>query len=208
LRAVFAPSGVVITEDAVLLVEPAVAAAGFVAAFRAVFRFPFFLAALLAGFFSDFFFPLLPAALLFFFFFAAFLAFLFLAIQTSVEGYETDTPNPTIGRGLFNRRGNPRRIEFLCCHAGEQILIQDVGVELDPPIPHDRRSFSVHCRATKLIHVTPSTENAYIEQVPEKYTAFQAVLESQPEPVVPRSLALGHAMHVVTVLRKPRPSPN
>jgi len=90
-----------------VVVIPAVAAAGFVAAFLAVFRFAFFLADFLAGLFNDFFFPLLPAALLFFFFFAAFLAFLFLAISTSVEGYETNAPHPTIGHGLFNRRGPP-----------------------------------------------------------------------------------------------------
>src|SRR5207342_1478115 len=101
-RAVFAPSGVAAMDDA-MVVDPAAAAAGFVAAFLAVFRFAF-LAGLLADFFSDFFFPLLPAALLFFFFFAAFFAFLFLAIVASVQGYETNAPRPPIGHGLFNRR--------------------------------------------------------------------------------------------------------
>src|SRR5882672_6498838 len=51
-RAVFAPSGVVAIEDTVV-VDPAIAAACFVAAFLAVFRFDFFPAAFLAGFFSD-----------------------------------------------------------------------------------------------------------------------------------------------------------
>jgi hypothetical protein len=206
-RAVFAPSGVASIGDATV-VDPAVAAAGFVAAFLAVFRFAVFLAAFLAGFFSDFFFPLLPAALLFFFFFAAFLAFLFLAMRASGKSYESDAPSPTIGHGLFNRRGDPRRIEFLCCHAGEQILVEDVGIELDPCIPHDRRCFPVHRSATELIHVTPDAENADVEQVPEKHAALQAILESQPKPVVPRCLAFGHAMHVVTVTANRGPSPN
>jgi fructose-specific phosphotransferase system IIC component len=78
LRAVFAPSGVAVIEDAVPA-DPAIAA-GFVVAFLADFRFAFFLAAFLAGFFSDFLLPLLRTALLFFFFFAAFLPFLFLAM--------------------------------------------------------------------------------------------------------------------------------
>lgn len=77
-----------------MLIDPAVAAAGFVAAFLAVFRFAFFFAALLAGFFNDFLFVLRPAALLFFFFFAAFLLFLFLAIVASVESCETQRPRP------------------------------------------------------------------------------------------------------------------
>lgn len=78
-RAVFAPSGVAVIEDP-MLVDPAVAGAGFAAAFLAVFRLAFFLAAFLAGFFNDFLFPFLPAALFFFFFLAAFLPFLFLAM--------------------------------------------------------------------------------------------------------------------------------
>jgi len=90
-----------------VVVDPAVAAAGFGAALLADFRFAFFLAAFLAGFFSDFFFAFLPGALFFFFFFAAFFAFLFLAIVTSVESYEAEALRPLIGHGLFNRRGNP-----------------------------------------------------------------------------------------------------
>ena len=83
-RAVFAPSGVAVVEvDAVA--DPVIAAAVFVAALLAVFRFAFFLAAFLAGFFNDALFPFLFAALLFFFFFAAFLPFLFFAILASVE---------------------------------------------------------------------------------------------------------------------------
>jgi hypothetical protein len=84
-RAVFAPSGAAIEDAAV--VDPAVAAACFVAAFLAVFRFAFFLAAFLAGFFNDLRFVFLPVALFFFFFFAAFLAFLFCAIVASVKNY-------------------------------------------------------------------------------------------------------------------------
>jgi len=48
-RAVFAPSGVVAIEDAVV-VDPAIAAACFVAAFLAVFRFDFFLGGFSRGF--------------------------------------------------------------------------------------------------------------------------------------------------------------
>lgn len=77
-----------------MLIDPAVAAGGLVAAFLAVFRFAFFFAALLAGFFNDFLLALRPAALLFFFFFAAFLLFLFLAIVASVESCETQSPRP------------------------------------------------------------------------------------------------------------------
>ena len=90
-----------------MVVDPAVAAAGFGAALLADFRFAFFLAAFLAGFFSDFFFAFRPAALFFFFFLAAFFAFLFLAIVTSVESYEAEALRPPIGHGLFNRRGSP-----------------------------------------------------------------------------------------------------
>jgi hypothetical protein len=78
-RAVFAPSGVAAIDDPVL-VDPAIAAAGLVAAFLAALRFAFFLAAFLAGFFNDFLLPFLAGALFFFFFFAAFLPFLFLAM--------------------------------------------------------------------------------------------------------------------------------
>jgi hypothetical protein len=77
-----------------VLIDPAVAAVGFGAALRAVFRFALFLAALLAGFFDDFLFALRPTALLFFFFFAAFLLFLFLAIVASVDSCETQRPQP------------------------------------------------------------------------------------------------------------------
>jgi hypothetical protein len=104
LRAVFAPSEVAAIDDA-MPVDPAVAAAGFVAAFLAVFRFALFLTAFLAGFFSDFLFALLPAALLFFFFFAAFLPFLFLAIVASIKGYRIS--RPPIGLESFKRRGSP-----------------------------------------------------------------------------------------------------
>ena len=90
-----------------MLVDPAVAAAGFGAVFLAVFRFAFFLAALFAGFFSDFLFAFLPAALLFFFFFAAFLPFLFLAIVASVEVYEANTPSPSIGHGYSTAGERP-----------------------------------------------------------------------------------------------------
>jgi hypothetical protein len=85
--------------------DPAVAAGVFAATLLAVFRLAFFFAPFLAGFFNDFLFPLLPAALFFFFFFAAFLLFLFLAISASVESYETKAPDPPIGYGPFNRRG-------------------------------------------------------------------------------------------------------
>lgn len=100
LRAVFAPSGVVIIEDAVPA-DPAVAD-GFVAAFLAVFRFAFFLADFLAGLLSAFLF-LLPAALFFFFFFAAFLLFLFFAISASVQSCEK-TFGPAPRDGPFNPR--------------------------------------------------------------------------------------------------------
>jgi hypothetical protein len=94
-------------------VDPVMAAAGFVAAFLAVFRFAFFLAdfflaAFFADFFNDFLFPFRFAALLFFFFFAAFLPFLFLAIPASVQSYETGARSPPIGQGLFNHRGKLR----------------------------------------------------------------------------------------------------
>jgi hypothetical protein len=87
-------------------VDPVMAAAGFVAAFLAVFRFAFFLAdfflaAFFADFFNDFLFPFRFAALLFFFFFAAFLPFLFLAIAASIQSYETDARSPSIGQGAI-----------------------------------------------------------------------------------------------------------
>ena len=197
-RAVLAPSGVAAIEDAVV-VDPAVAAAGFGAAFLAVFRFAFFLPAFLAGFFSDFLFAFRPAALFFFFFFAAFFAFLFLAIVTSVESYETEAPRPSTGQGLFNRPGSPWRIEFLGRPAGQQVLVQDVGIELNSSVPHDRRRLRIHRGATKLVDIAPDAERPEIDKIPQEHAAFQPVLEPQPEPVVPGSLALGHAMHVVTV---------
>src|SRR6267142_6144446 len=95
------------------------------------------------------------------------------------------------GTGLFNRRRYPRRIEFLSCHAREQVLVQDVGIELNPSLPNDRRGFSIHRSATKSIHVTPSAEVPHIEQIPQKHAALQAVLELQPELVVPRRFAIG-----------------
>jgi hypothetical protein len=157
-RAVLAPSGVAAIEDVV--VDPAVAAAGFGAAFLAVFRFAFFLAAFLAGFFSDFLFAFRPTALFFFFFFAAFFAFLFLAIVASVESYEAETPRPSTGQGLFNRRGNPRRTEFLGRSAGQQILVQDVGIELNSSIPDNRRRLPVYRGATELVDIAPGAERS------------------------------------------------
>ena len=96
--------------EGAVAVDPAIAAAGLVAAFLAAFllgfaffRAAFLLAAFFAGFFNDLRLAFFFAALLFFFFFAAFLPFLFFAMTASIKSYETT--NPPVGGAGYSTAG-------------------------------------------------------------------------------------------------------
>src|SRR3989454_476878 len=75
-------------------------------------------------------FPFLSCCSPFFLFLCRFLASSLLCHDWPPSRVMKQRTRP-LRRGLFNRRGKPRRIEFLSCPAEQQVLVQNVGIELE-----------------------------------------------------------------------------
>src|SRR5229473_4415790 len=72
-------------------------------------------------------------------------------------------------------------------------MIEDVGVEPDAALPGDRRRLRVDADLFELAHVAPQLEGADLEEIAEEHAALEAVLETQPQPIVLFRLARGHS---------------
>src|SRR6266481_9705678 len=79
-------------------------------------------------------------------------------------------------------------------------MIEDVGVEPDAALPGDRRRLRIDADLFELAHVAPQLEGADLEEIAEEHAALEAVLETQPQPVVLFRLARGHSVHLAPVL--------
>src|SRR3954466_5839951 len=65
-----------------------------------------------------------------------------------------------------------------------QVLIEDIAVEPDAPLPGDGGGVGIDADFLELAHVAPQLEGADLEEVAEEHAALEAVLEAQPQLVV------------------------
>src|SRR5713101_6925520 len=79
-------------------------------------------------------------------------------------------------------------------------MIEDVRIEPDAALPGDRRRLRIDADPFELAHIAPQLEGTDLEEIAEEHAALEAVLETQPQPVVLFRLARGHSVHLAPVL--------
>jgi hypothetical protein len=127
------------------------------------------------------------------FFFAAFFTGFFAFLLVAMIDLHQDLIHPRVWRGTSVICAS--KLRLLAPPVCHEILVQNIRIETYSRVPDHGGRGSVNRCLAKAFYVTPGTKSTDLEQIPQKDTSFDAIVKSEPQPVVAGSLALHNLVH-------------